>query len=461
MEEERACPRAVRRAVGAAAASLLPGLGHVLAGRVRAGLALLAATALLVLAALAGLAALGTGGLAQLSIRPGFLVSAMAVLGGAGLAWCAAIVSAYRAARPARMSRLQAGAARLVVGAVCLAVLVPVGWGMQGAAAARRLLTTTFAGDGAPVAVGTGLLDDPELTLLLLGGDGGPNRRGVRTDAIVLARIDTRTGDTRLVSLPRNLQRVPMVPGSRLAKAYPKGFGGYWFSVYEVAQAQPDLMPHVRPRYAGAAAFTELVEHTTGVDVDHYVVADLGGFRRLIDAIGGVTLDVRSGDGRPLPIGGASAEDGRVLERPTGALELGLQHLDGYEALWYARSRFSSGDAERQERQRCLLTALARQASPGHVLRNVSELASAASDALLTDIPADVLPALADLARRTASDATITGYSVAKAAGSSRRPDLGALRERVQALLDAPARLTGPVPEKGDRGGKRVICPGS
>jgi len=64
----------------------------------------------------------------------------------------------------------------------------------------------------------------PRLNVLLLGGDDGPGRVGTRTDTVILASINTRTGDTALISLPRNAARMPFPSRSPLHKYYPYGF---------------------------------------------------------------------------------------------------------------------------------------------------------------------------------------------------------------------------------------------
>ena len=64
----------------------------------------------------------------------------------------------------------------------------------------------------------------PRLNLLLLGGDAGKGRTGTRTDTVIVASIDTKTGDTTLVSLPRNTGRMPFPADSPLHKYYPNGF---------------------------------------------------------------------------------------------------------------------------------------------------------------------------------------------------------------------------------------------
>ncbi len=64
----------------------------------------------------------------------------------------------------------------------------------------------------------------PRLNILLLGGDAGPGRVGTRTDTVILASINTKTGDTALISLPRNAARMPFPSRSPLHKYYPYGF---------------------------------------------------------------------------------------------------------------------------------------------------------------------------------------------------------------------------------------------
>ncbi len=60
--------------------------------------------------------------------------------------------------------------------------------------------------------------------MLLLGGDSGPDRSGLRPDSLTVASIDKDTGRTVLVGLPRNLQDVPFPKGSVMRKEFPDGF---------------------------------------------------------------------------------------------------------------------------------------------------------------------------------------------------------------------------------------------
>lgn len=461
--------RAVRRARTAAVASLLPGVGHLIIGRRRTGLLLLVATILVVVGLGGALLILDAPQTERLAVKENVLLAVAVGLVVAGLLWCATILSAYRAARPPRMTGSQALVTRGLVAAVCLAVMAPLTYGASTVYAARDVLHDTFrtdlieAVDAQPVPTATPtptptptpFADQHRVNLLLLGGDGESDRKGIRTDALILASIDTRTGRTALISLPRNLQNVPLRPGTALAAAYPEGYTDFWFGLYTAADGNPALMPNVRPENAGAAAITDTAGYLTGVDIDYYALVNMGGFTKIVNALGGVTINVRSGDGLPIPIGGSHAADGSVTAVPHEEIPLGRQTLDGYHALWYARSRFASGDEERQARQRCLLTAIARQADPGSLLTSVGEFIDAAEQVLRTNIPAEVLPDFANLARTFRSTAQIDRVTILDVVGSSVRPDVEAIRLRV---ADAVAGSLTPE-ATGDYGVDRPICP--
>ena len=430
-------------------ASVIPGLGHLLAGRIRAGIALLAAAATTV----AGSAyAARTVRVEQLVVRPELLPTVAAALLAAGLLWCAVICSAYRAAAPVGQPGLTRLRSQVLVLAVCLGVLTPATLSAQQVHSAAQALEV-FATDGQskdrkPFA------GRKRVNLLLLGGDAGSNRRGTRADVIVIASINTVTGRTALISLPRNLQHIPVRPGTRLARAYPYGFKDFWFGLYTAVERNPKLWPGVPAKHAAAAAMADSAGYLTRLKIHYYATIQMGGFRRLIDALGGVTLDVRSGNGRPIPIGGSHRDNGSVRSRPHAWIKLGKQHLGGYKAFWYARSRFNAGDAERQARQRCLLTALARQAEPTSVARTVRRYTAAARQIMLTNVSRTDLADFIALARAKARKAPIERVTILDVVGSSIHPNIRAIRHRVANVVAERAK---PVAYR-DYGVKRRIC---
>ncbi|MGV7603098.1 LCP family protein, partial [Mycobacterium kansasii] len=80
-------------------------------------------------------------------------------------------------------------------------------------------------------------------------------------------------------------------------------------------------------------------------------------------------------------------------------LEIGAnQHLDGYHAMWYARSRSASTDYDRMGRQSCLIKAVLDQTSPQTVLTRFESIADASGQMVVSDIPQGMLPAFVDLA---------------------------------------------------------------
>ena len=108
-----------------------------------------------------------------------------------------------------------------VVAVLCLTVAAPLGFGAELANSQRQLLERLFPAlsGGTPAAEAIG---KARLNVLLVGSDAGPDRRGTRTDTMMVASVDTRTGRTILFGLPRNLQRVPFPAGSPMAREFPR-----------------------------------------------------------------------------------------------------------------------------------------------------------------------------------------------------------------------------------------------
>ncbi len=126
--------------------------------------------------------------------------------------------------------------------------------------------------------------------------------------------------------------------------------------------------------------------------IDYFAVVDLGGFVDLVDALGGVDLYVPE----PILERTSPAHEGEEWTRID--LKAGFQHLTGDEALVYARSRSTSSDYARMDRQRCLLGALAEQADPFDIAIRIPSLVPVIKDVLATNIPLGHLPDLAEAA---------------------------------------------------------------
>jgi LCP family protein required for cell wall assembly len=244
---------------------------------------------------------------------------------------------------------------------------------------------------------------------------------------VTLASVDAETGRTVLFSLPRNMQNVPFPKGTRAAKALPNGWSCgdscLLNAVYTWGSQHPDLFPGAKD--PGAEAMKQAVTGITGLDVSYYVLIDLHGFRALVDAMGGIDLTVK---GR-VPIGGGTS-------KVVGYIEPGRQHLDGWHALWYARSRHGSSDYERMQRQRCVMTAMAGQMDPGTLLSRFQKVAAASKQVVSTDIPASDLGTFLDLGLK-GKQRTITSVQFVPPIVTPSHPDFPLVRSRVAAAVTA------------------------
>ncbi len=452
-QRARVASRSFGRALGLTVlGAVLPGAGFVAAGRRVLGIVVLTVLAIGVI--------LGVGILlvepnprmlaAELASRP----TALNVLGGVvlavGLAWIAVIVASHLMLRPPTAAGWQRGLGIVVVLALCAAVLVPSVRVSQFAFATHDFVRNVFpsAPDGDEDDQEQPEVDreDPwrgqaRVNLMLLGGDAGDGRDGLRTDTTMVASIDTKTGDTVLFSLPRNLEDMPFPRSSPMYDYWPDGYdcgyssGCILNSIYGFGQRHADDYPSnvVDP---GAAALGESVGAALGLDIDYFLMVDLLGFERLVDALGGIDIDV--GPER-VPIGGTDFYGNDQPEwRIEEWIEAGEQHLDGREALWFSRSRWRSDDYERMERQRCVVNAVVAQANPTNVLANYLDLASTAEDIITTDVPYQLFPAFVELADRVQQQPIRSLPFTDDVIPDTSEPDYGEIRDLVDEALDPP-----------------------
>ena len=152
--------------------------------------------------------------------------------------------------------------------------------------------------------------------------------------------------------------------------------------------------------------------------------------------MGGVTVNVPT----RLPIGGSHDANGHVLTQPTGYIKAGKhQKLGGYEALWFARSRFNSDDYHRMERQRCMVGALVAQSNPVKMLKKYPQLARVAKKNISTDIPRQDLPAWVTLVERM-QGGKITSLPFTSSVVNTSNPDFDKLLTQAEGILEADKR---------------------
>lgn len=360
-----------------------------------------------------------------------------------GIAWALLLLDAWRIADPRAMSRLGA----IISGALALILAgtgATVAWTASGIFDAQRsLIGDVFGGGGNTQAV------DGRYNVLLLGGDAGKGREGLRPDSMTVASIDARTGRTVLFSLPRNLQRAPFPADSPLHDLYPHGYYCpekavadlcMLNGIYTLAQQHKDLFPGVK--YPGVEATRSSIEEILGLKINYWAMIDLKGFEKLIDAVGGITLDV----GKKVPIGSLHSPKGVY-----GWIKAGKnQHLNGFQALWFARSREYSSDYERMIRQKCVMNAMLKQLDPATVVTKFQKLADAGKQIVATNLPADQIGPMMDLAMKAKAlpmaSVSFTPPTLKALSGSypTVNPDFADIRKVVADAIEASESLDQP-----------------
>ncbi|RFU37676.1 hypothetical protein DZF91_31615, partial [Actinomadura logoneensis] len=421
------------RALGLTLASTLVwGVAHLSTGRRRPG------TALVVL-----FVALGAGALAwylvyrpsliRLAVRPDLLQTAAGGMLLVGLFWLCVIIRSYQITRPAEMSVPAHAAGALSVAVLCFAVAVPVSWAAHTTYVARSTLTSIFHAGGTEGAKQINT-DDPwngqsRVNVLLLGSDSAYDREGTRTDSMTVASVDTRTGETVLLGVPRNLEHFPM-PAGPARDRFPDGFTGdgpetpgLLNEVFQYAEDHPDMVPGVAKNHRGPTLLKQTIEGILHQHIDYYIMVDMFGFADIVEAMGGVKVKITE----PIPYG-----------RDGGVLQPGERVLHGKEALWYGRSRNDSDDYARMGRQKCLLRSIARQADPTTVLSRFDKLASATKRAISTDIPQELLPDLVKLSEKVKDGAQISTLAFVPPLVSTGNPDFALIRRLAAKAMNPP-----------------------
>ncbi len=243
----------------------------------------------------------------------------------------------------------------------------------EATAATTEAPTNAFAGDD-------------RLNILLIGGDFGQGRTGIRTDTMITVSIDPETGETAMFSVPRNWTYSPLPEGMGVwdCDCYPELINELWVA----GEQYPDAFPG--PGTPSENAVKGVIGEFLGLDIDYYAMVNLDGFVDIVDALGGVNIYVPStviDEEYP-------HEDGSV-ERIQ--IDQGWQELDGHLALAYARTRHADSDYFRMNRQRCVIEAMIEEADPTALVLNFGKLADVMKNTMQTDIPIDALPQLIEL----------------------------------------------------------------
>ena len=225
------------------------------------------------------------------------------------------------------------------------------------------------------------------LNILLIGSDeqGG----GHNTDTLITVSIDPVTKQAAMFSLPRDTQFVPLPAGNARSfwgRTYPNKINSFFVN----NRKRSDLWPG-NDRTRGYNGLKATLGELYDLDIKYFVEVNFDGFKKVVDSVGGVTINVQV----PVVDDAFPGTTGRAqrLYIPSG-----IQHMDGDQALRYARSRNTSDDFDRGARQQRVLLSLREQADPQILLPRLPELVEALKSAVRTDIPLDQLDELLGLA---------------------------------------------------------------
>ena len=387
----------------------------------------------------------------DLAFSPTLLRAAALLLGVGLLTWAFVVFTSYRLVRPRTRRRWHTAVGNLAVIALVVVGGAPVVRAAEYALVTADTVDTVFDDVESATTPEGASAEDPwagedRVNVLLLGGDGGEGRTGVRTDTLILASIDAKSGNTLLFSLPRNLMFAEFPDDSPLHDLYPEGFGrdnvdyedpGF-FMLNAVYGQIPERHPGVlgKSDNEGADAVKQAISGSLGVPVDYYLLVNLRGFREVVDAMGGITVNINE----PVAIEGNT--DAGIP--PVDYLDPGPdQHLDGYHALWFARGRYGSDDYARMDRQRCAVDALVQAADPSTLLTRYADLLRSGRDIVSTDIPRDLGPAFVELLLRVKDAKTKSVVFRSSEKFFSGDPDYDYLRSTVERAIDPPQRKNG------------------
>lgn len=288
--------------------------------------------------------------------------------------------------------------------------------------------------------------------IMLLGSDLRPDLHEANlTDTIIIVSINQREGTVNMLSIPRDLY--VYVPGWEVVKIN---------TVYGHGQA-------VGSEGGGPGLLARTLLYNFGIQVHHYALVDLSGFRSIVDLIGGIDVPVNCNyTGFRLEQPALDQDDFDSYEAyvdytdpesgnwEVHTLPIGVHHLDGYMALWYARFRKGSSDFERASRQQQVLRAIltqARDAGMVNVVR-LPQLWNEYNDLVQTDMGLgnmlEMVPIATDLEPNEIGQYTIAdllvGYSpptgvFAGQAGYIVNPENPEfIQQRIEAAMGPPAQ---------------------
>ena len=263
-------------------------------------------------------------------------------------------------------------------------------------------LVTLVQAQDQPGSIAWKVKHDQRINLLLLGY-GGPGHDGpYLADSVMLVSIRPSTHQAIMISLPRDLWvKIPALPNNRFLL-------GKLNSAYAIGMDHASY-PNVRSDWQTATGGGDLaaatVSQITGQPIDYWVGIDFKAFRDVVNALGGVRVNV------PTTLDDPYFPLGETTGMMHVHIDAGWQQFDGEHALEYARSRETTSDFDRSRRQQLIMLAVRQRIFSLNAVPRMLSLLGALQDNVRTNLrPADFRP-LADLAGQI-KDADIRRVSI-------------------------------------------------
>jgi len=252
------------------------------------------------------------------------------------------------------------------------------------------------------------ILKKPKTTYTsVLLGYGGSNHEGAYlTDTIILVHINTKTKQVLLVSIPRDVW-VKLPTKSKIP------FFSKVNTIYELQlfpQTYPDVKVKALSQEDNYGMLKQVFQQISGLEIDSYIALDFSAFVKIIDVLGGVDVQVDQSftdklypiDGNEKDLCGKKEEDMEELEKiatespelaypcryETVSFSAGTNHLNGIQALKYARSRQApedGGDFARAKRQHKVIAAIKDKLLTPLMIPKLSSLMSQLESEVQTD----------------------------------------------------------------------------
>jgi len=326
----------------------------------------------------------------------------------------------------------------------------------------QDLIALVQAKSDEPGSVGWKIKHDERINILFLGY-GGPGHDGpYLTDSIMLLSIRPGTREAIMISVPRDLWvKIPALPRNGFMM-------GKLNSAYAIGTDRNNY-PNVRSDWKTSTGGGDLaaatVSQLTGLPVDYWVGVDFKAFRDVVNALGGVRIDVPTALDDPYFPAGESTGMTRVH------FDAGWQSFDGERALEYARSRETTSDFDRSRRQQLVMLAVRERVFSVNAIPRMLSLLGALQDNVRTNLRPGDMQQLADLAgkikdqdiRRVAIDTSNLLRSGTSSNGQyilePLDPTYGALHRYLAMALPDRSTLAKQVPFQVQDGSRRYWLP--